>query len=582
MSYSLSAVVCVLAIAGFSWLTGQAAQAKLGLLDGESDPGANLLSFMVGFGLLICVLFVLAAAQLLRPLPVGAALVLVTVISLAYLRKTAGGWRNILGPKSGRPRPVSILLVSGLLVLLSLRAFAPALEWDELAYHLPVAREFARSSGLTVFENLRYPLNAWNLHLVWAGALMFGSEATPHLVNACLAVLVTLGIYRFGRNASGKASGIIAALIFLYFARDLANTAYVGMALTAFVFFAFQAFVSWQKTRREGYLLIGAFLLAMATGVKYHGLLYLPVFALALACLGGRWSAFFKAGLVLALFGGWWYLRNAWIAGDPLHPLGGVVFGFWAWNADDLAAQHADVARYGHHLPLVLAPALVFVFLDGRRRPENMALMVMAYGGLALWYFTSRYDRYLMATIPFLAILSARVLVAVAQRLSARVWTAGRPRGANERWSRPLETTAFALLLLVGVAIGFREWEKACFSEACVERVYARELLSWPVVRSVAGFEDLRLYQYGLENELYVLGDNAAGDWFGPYRYARIKASSGDPLALRGVLLDMGRDSILVNRVRAGFDGIPQTEVLVGEFELLYEDGRVSLYRIAR
>ena len=537
---------------------------------------------MVGFGLLICVLFVLATAQLLRPLPVGAALGLVTVISLAYVWKSAGGWRNIFGPTPSRPRPVGMLLVLTLFLLLSLRAFAPALEWDELAYHLPVARDFARSGGLTVFENLRYPLNAWNLHLVWSGALMFGSEAAPHLVNACLAVLVTLGIYRFGRNVSGNASGIIAALIFLYFARDLANTAYVGLALTACIFFAFQALVSWHRTRREGYLLLAAFLLAMAAGVKYHGLLYLPVFALALACMGGGWRSFFKVGLVLALFGSWWYLRNAWITGDPLHPFGGGVFGYWAWNADDLAAQHADVARYGHHLPLVLAPALAFVLLAGRRRPEDMALMLMAYGGLALWYVTSRYDRYLMATIPFLAILSARVLVAGAQRLSARMWTAGRPRGENERWSRSLETTAFAFVLLVGVAVGFREWEKACFSEACVERVYARELLSWPAVRSVSGFEDLMLYQFGLENEFYVLGNNAAGDWFGPYRYARIKATSGDPVALRDVLLDLGRDSILVNRVRAGFDGIPQTEALAGEFEALYEDGRVSLYRIAR
>ena len=37
--------------------------------------------------------------------------------------------------------------------------------------------------------------------------------------------------------------------------------------------------------------LLAAFLLAMAAGVKYHGLLYLPVFALALACMGGGWRS---------------------------------------------------------------------------------------------------------------------------------------------------------------------------------------------------------------------------------------------------------------------------------------------------
>ena len=328
--------------------------------------------------------------------------------------------------------------------------------------------------------------------------------------------------------------------------------------------------------------MISAFLLAMAAGIKYHGLLYLPVFALALGSLGGGWRLFLKVGLILALFGSWWYVRNAWISGDPVHPLGGGIFGYWAWNADDLAAQHADVARYGHHLPIILAPALVSVLLAGRRRPEDIALMVMAYAGLALWYLTSRYDRYLMATIPFLAILSARALVAGARLIGERVSTGRRSRGKTGRWSAPLESAAFALLFLACLAIGFREWEKACFTGACVERVYARELLSWPAVRNVDGFEELRLYQFGLENEFYVLGDKAAGDWFGPYRYARIKASSSDPVALRDVLLDLGRDSILVNRARVGFAGIPQTADLAGEFEVLYEDGRVSLYRIVR
>ena len=90
----------------------------------------------------------------------------------------------------------------------------------------------------------------------------------------------------------------------------------------------------------------------------------------------------------------------------------------------------------------------------------------------------------------------------------------------------------------------------------------------------------MKLYQYGLENELYTLPDGTAGDWFGPYRYRDVHARLGDPPALREHLQRLDRDSILVNRAQEYFGQFPDSVELTEDFEVLYEDERVSLYRL--
>jgi hypothetical protein len=114
-----------------------------------------------------------------------------------------------------------------------------------------------------------------------------------------------------------------------------------------------------------------------------------------------------------------------------------------------------------------------------------------------------------------------------------------------------------------------------------VDRAYRTRLLSVPVADAVENFRQLKLYQFGLENELYVLSADVVGDWFGPYRYSDVWELRNDITALRAHLVQLGRDSIMVNRGREYFADLPASNALLPEFELLYEDERVALYRIA-
>jgi len=335
----------------------------------------------------------------------------------------------------------------------------------------------------------------------------------------------------------------------------------------------------------------------MAVGTKYQALSQLPGFALALALalLMNRrtqpaststtpGSALWPAGRAVAVFvvfGCCWYVRNAYISGDPLHPMGADVFGYWLWDAGDLAGQRADVARFRHHLPIELIPALLFPVLWRRHKPEQLSLAVVGLVGLATWYLTSRYDRYLLATYPFLALMSAAVVLNLGSRLlPARARSALRTVGGGNgpKALRILAFALFASLLIRSVA---NSWETVCFTRECVDRVHALRLASFAATREVPGFGQLKLYQYGLENERYILGDHVVGDWFGPYRYRRIIEASGDAVAVRQELRRMGLDSILVNRRRAPFNKLGANGSLAPVFEKLYEDDNVALYRIA-
>jgi len=576
MSYSLSSLAFATIFAACTLVLGLGLLARLGAGKLHEGPPASLLAIPVGTGSLALILFLLAALGALRPAWILAALTL-TVAGAAY-------WLRRCGPVAAAGPPTRLmgghLIAAALLLGLAalLLAMSAPLEWDELAYHLPYARDYASAGGLVVSENLRYPLHSHNYQLLYAAALLFAHEPAAHLLHALSGALVAAGIYAFARHYFSQVTGILAVAMFLSFSGSLFDTAYVDLGVAMFVFFAFYSFTLWQQSGKDAFLVLAAFLLAMAAGTKYQALAQVPAFALALlvAARGSWLRPAILACAVFLLFACGWYLRNWLISGDPIHPIGGKIFGFWLWDEGDLAGQAANIAGYRDHLPLELAPALGFLALRGKRHPAVISLLVIGLTGLVIWYLTSRYDRYLLPSYPFLAILSAEVLVTLARPLVEKLPALGRGR-------KPGIMRLVAVILLAAVLVRTisAKWDEICFTAACVSRAHAEQLATPGPARAVPGFANLKLYQLGLENELYLMGKDTAGDWFGPYRYREVLALADDAGALRRHLRALGRDSLLVNRERPPFDEFSRRATLQPEFEKVYEDPRVTLYRIA-
>jgi hypothetical protein len=475
---------------------------------------------------------------------------------------------------------VAISLLVGLPLLLA--PLRPPTDSDELAYHLPYARLWAEQGALTVNPWLRYPLSAYNLNLLYAAALVVGSDVLPHLLHAltgALTAVLTLGI---GKRFMDWRVGVVAAILVLYTSRWGWSDAYVNLGLMLFWSAAFAALALRHLQGDERFSLMAAFFAGIAVGVKYQGLFYLPVFALLALVVERRPAVVARAAIIFVAVGGYWYLRNSWISGDPVHPIGGRVFGFWLWSQADLAGQYADLEQVRGWRDWLFLPALGAPILWPRTSSFHRWLILCALAALGLWYLISGYWRYAVPIYPMLALLSAWVLVAFWSRLGIEVALRSLQRRIDRRALGVLASMALVVVAVAKADEIKRAWGRVLPDEADREAYLSRHFAGYALLRSLKGPEMETLYQLGFEGELYHLGGSVRGDWFGPGRYQDVLALTEDAEALARHLRGLGAEGLLVNRVREPFSAQTWDPELSEHFNLIARSDRAVLYRLRR
>lgn len=226
---------------------------------------------------------------------------------------------------------------------LLLRPLQLPLEWDELMYHLPYARFWAQQGGLTVNEWLRYPLFPYNMDLLYGAALVFDNDVLPHLIHAFTGALTAVLTFAVATRFMDWRVGLVAAILLLHATRWGWSNAYIDLGLMLFWSCAFTALALRHQLGDRRFSYLAAFFAGVAVGVKYQGLFYLPVFVILALTVERRLAVINRALLIFLGVGGYWYLRNWFISGDPVHPIGGYLFGFWLWSPGDLAAQFYEL-----------------------------------------------------------------------------------------------------------------------------------------------------------------------------------------------------------------------------------------------
>jgi hypothetical protein len=91
-----------------------------------------------------------------------------------------------------------------------------------------------------------------------------------------------------------------------------------------------------------------------------------------------------------------------------------------------------------------------------------------------------------------------------------------------------------------------------------------------------------RIYQIGLEGELYYIGAPVIGDHFGPARYRDTVKLRSSPDELAEHLRSLGADHLLIDLLRYpnGFNIDADDPLFAKYFELVRETPRAALYRI--
>jgi hypothetical protein len=334
------------------------------LLPNWDGAPARLVEGVVGVALLIWISEVLGAFELFYSGTVLGASVLVAGTSALWPAGPVGAASpTVLGvsrPSAPRGTPApppppgesiwSLLVMVGVIAMvvghwaLTTKSALDrgVFNFDSLWYHLPFSVEMVQSHSLTgmryvdtVFTNWFYPQNSEVLHAV--GMSLTGRDTPSLFLNYGWLAVALLAAWCIGRPYGRGSLSVVAAAVLMeahvLVVREPAagknDLMAAGLLLAAIAILV----TAWNLRResggegRDGSLPVGWALAAaglavgLAAGTKVTALAMagaLSVAVIVLAPAGRRWAAAGWWFVPALLGGGYWYLRNLVVAGNPL------------------------------------------------------------------------------------------------------------------------------------------------------------------------------------------------------------------------------------------------------------------------
>lgn len=577
----------------------------------------------IGFVALALLGFALGLAGLLQPVPALGSLALLSLMAI-WLRRDG---RSALSSREafGSSRWILLGALTYFGVQLVRLALFPPTDWDAVSYHLPVARDFLDRGLAVASPHLRFPVFPQAANLLFGWGLLTGGVAASTTAAATAAELFSLaswgliGVLLFawaGREISPR-TGLWAACLWMggQTALRCATTAYVDVVLSLFVFASGYLLWRWHSTpnsrTRQTLLVLAAVLAGAGAGTKYSGGWLTLLFSIGVALweLRGRKlrSTLVFLG-VASLVASPWYLRNAWLGGDPFFPMLGPWLGLRFWSLEDLARQRTELLSHGvgHDLwgavrvwwdlawnqsrfhgervaSLALVLPLPILAWWRWRDPRGRAVVLLVFGAILPWFFTGQVLRYLLPVLPFLCLEVSALLERAASALhlpSKRAWGV-------------LASSFVALLLM------WPGFDHLAATAARRGRLPVTEVERAAYVgRELAGADAVHYLNasHGREYGLYVLYESRlafacegrfSGDWFGPARYDDLVSRIHAPDSLARWLGDLGATHLLIVRAKphphfpvwegSALPGEPAYEAC---FETLVSSAEYSLYAI--
>lgn len=451
-----------IALGGLFWLSGIGLGCRL-------EPGAVrrapvLVPELLGLAIWIAVLFLLAAVQILRPLPI---LLLALVLagwgaaSLRRFRSRVGSLAPELATGEASPGDRAAawtLALAGVAVVavLLLETLHPGISWDASAYHLTLPKLYLEHGGF-----FRVPFNVYSnwplgVELLFALAMVVGDYVVAKTVHFGFALATLAVVYRLAARRTAPWVGLLAGALVLFNPVVLfeASIAYVDLALAFFAVAALlflDAFLDDEEASvRRTHLLLCGLCCGLAAATKLNG--FFVATSLAVVLLVSRRRAFGRAVLrelpllllptALGLLP--WLVKSAVLVGNPVYPLLYPLLGGPEWSAE-LARRHAawqrSIGMGRGFVDYLLLPVRVILFGDrGYARFDGalnrawivllpaaaaavptsaLARRALGAGGLLflLWSATSQQMRLLIPALPLFAVAAAHGTFELSRRL---------------------------------------------------------------------------------------------------------------------------------------------------------------------
>jgi hypothetical protein len=336
-SYLVGAVQLVVLAAGFglaSWLL------RARLLPGWRGAPARLVEIVTAVGLLTIAAEALGSVHLLYAGALVAAAVL-AAFAARLVPARAGGGQTARGGELGTWAAAVAFVVIAIVVFDWAETTKHALDagifnFDSLWYHMPFSADIAQSHSTTgmhhvetVFTNWFYPQNSELLHAV--GIIATGRDTLSLFLNFGWLGFTFLAAYCVGRPYGRGIPALLAAAVLVGChtlvvrepgaAKNDLMAAALLLAGIAILAEAWNALPEGERSLWGWPVAAAGLAVGLAAGTR------VTVFAMAaaltlvvvvLAPRGRRWAAAGWWFVPALLGGGYWYLRNLLVAGNPI------------------------------------------------------------------------------------------------------------------------------------------------------------------------------------------------------------------------------------------------------------------------
>jgi hypothetical protein len=299
---------------------------RLAHAPGEAEPGLRegAVRMLAGFGSVAYVAVALALVHALHW----------WVLALLGAAVLVAGRRELqLYARAARRRPGDRVAFAGACIAVAmacgqfLAALAPSEAYDELAYHLPIARaiDSAHAAAQLLHAHDAYGNLPSLGESLYAAALAVDGTALVHVLQLTVVLAFVTLAAAFVRELCGARAGAVAAIALLAYPdlTYLATTGYVDAAATAFEVGALLLVLRWLLRRTTADLPAAALLLGFAVSVKYTALFTAAVVGMTVAVVAFRRRparpVIVSAGVALVA-SGFWYAKNLIRFGNPFWP----------------------------------------------------------------------------------------------------------------------------------------------------------------------------------------------------------------------------------------------------------------------
>ena len=292
----------------------------------------------LGLGVLSHLTVVLGIFGALYPAAAFTLLVALLALTHRFLLRSAGWTWRAARSLLMEQAPDHLLLFGILLVFLSLAAvqtMAPPIRWDDLAYHLLVAKRHATSHQLVLLPDVVHSFLYQGVEMLHTLAFLLGGEATVIALNGVHAVLAALALGGFASRVFSRESAWFAAVFWTTtpLIAEWQTSGYVDIGASLFSLLSVIAAYACVRQANWRAGLLAGFFGGFAVSAKLNAALFIVALLCVLTVILGisrglaglaRLAAPYAAGF--AGTGFVWPLLRFVQTGNPVYPFFNAIF----------------------------------------------------------------------------------------------------------------------------------------------------------------------------------------------------------------------------------------------------------------